>query len=194
MDDIELLKSRIEQLEKLVSKLTTYNGDPGHTQIGTLHLDQDLAKGGLTIKTQGYTTGDEYDLITVFNANEQKNGNYASFIKSRGTIADPKPVLEGDEIFSFFFSGFGTDGDRGSWTAEMTVGTEGEIKPGIVCGNFQFKLPNEQGRIGSVLTLHSNRIVEFHPDAMHNGQLTIRVGDDYYGLQLVPIPKPEDLS
>ena len=188
MDDIELLKKRVEELER---QLANFLKD-GQAQLSKLHIDKDLALGGLTIKTEGYTSKQDYDLLTVFTANEEKASNYAAFVKNRGTIKNPQPCQEGDEIFSLFFAGRDSLNEP-AWVAEITVGTEGKIKAGPISGNFQFKLPNENGVIDSSLTIHSDRLVEFHKDALTtNCQsselfLKIKVGEYLYALPLFKV-------
>lgn len=149
-----------------------------------------ITTDGITIRTEGYTTVDDYDLFSIVNARDVAESNYAAFVKSRGTLDNPKPLEKDDEIFSFFYAGHDNEAAP-AWTAELTVGTEGEIKPGIVPGYFAFKVMCEDGVVSTALTVHNDTTVEFNRKSMLevDGQkcLKIKIGDDYYAVQLTKL-------
>lgn len=120
-----------------------------------LVLDQDTQSGGLIIKTEGYTSRDDYDLLSIWNANDVPSSNYAGFIRQRGTLDNPQPMHDGDEIFSLFWAGQDTS-NQPRFAAELTVGSEGTITTGHVPAYFDFKVMGDKGLIESVLKVHNN--------------------------------------
>jgi len=161
-------------------------------RLEKLLLDVDLKTGGIAIKTEGYTSIDNYDFINVVVANEVPEANYAVFARSRGTIADPKSIQNNDEIFSFFYAGFDTENQPG-WTAELTVGSEGEIRPGIVPGYFAFKTMGQNGVANIAFSIHSDMTVKFNQNVILTQDqiqpnvskyLKVQVGDKYYAMPL----------
>ena len=168
----------------------------------TINVFENPKISGIAIKTEGYTSVDQYDLFTIVNANNVAESNYASFSKSRGTLDNPKPLQENDEIFSLFFGGWDTSVSP-AWVAELTVGTEGIISPGVVPGYFAFKLMGQDGIANTCLTIHNDSVVEFNRDIIIEvgsavGQadtssvekcIKVKVGDEYYAMPLFKIRK-----
>ena len=134
-------------------------------RLSKLIVDNDTALGGIVIKTQGYTSRDDYDLFTVWNANEIPASNYAGFIRHRGTLDNPQPIKNNDEIFSLFYAGWDA-GNKPQFVAELTVGTEGEIKEGHIPGTFDFKLMGSNGLIFSALKIHSDGTIGLHKNTI----------------------------
>lgn len=163
-------------------------------RIDQILLDVDLKTGGIAIKTEGYTSVDDYDFINVVVANNVPEANYACFTRSRGTIADPKSLENNDEIFSLFYAGYDTEHNP-CWTAEMTVGTEGVIKPGVVPSYFAFKTVDNQGCANIAFSIHSDKLVGFHRDAIlapHDvghveKYLRVKVGGKDYAIPLFTV-------
>lgn len=172
-------------------------------RLSKLALDVDLKTGGIAIKTEGYTSVDDYDFINIVTANEVPEANYVCFTRSRGTIAEPKALKNNDEIFSLFYSGYDTE-NNSCWTAEMTVASEGEIKPGIVPSNFQFRTVDQDGVASVAFSIHSDRTVRFNASAVLSQDevsttvaqyLKVQVGNEYYAMPLFKIlPKHTGLS
>jgi hypothetical protein len=161
-------------------------------RIDKILLDVDLKTGGIAIKTEGYTSVDNYDFINVVVANEVPEANYAVFARSRGTIGEPKSIQNNDEIFSLFYSGYDTDNLPG-WTAELTVGSEGEVKPGIVPGYFAFKTMGRDGVANIAFSVHSDMTVRFNRNVVLTQDqvqpeivkyLKVQVGNEYYAMPL----------
>ena len=163
-------------------------------RIDKILLDVDLKTGGIAIKTEGYTSVDDYDFINIVVANNVPEANYACFTRSRGTIAEPKSLLHNDEIFSLFYAGYDTE-NLPCWTAEMTVGTEGVIKPGVVPSYFAFKTVDSEGCANIAFSIHSDKVVGFHRDSVltqHDiGEiekyLKVKVGGRYYAIPLFSV-------
>lgn len=161
-----------------------------------LFLDVDLKTGGIAIKTEGYTSVDDYDFINVIVANEVPQSNYACFARSRGTIAEPKSLKDNDEIFSFFYAGWDTENNP-AWSAEITVGSEGTIKPGIVPSYFAFKTMDQEGVANIAFSIHSDKTVGFNPNAVLDASqvdtskavkyLKVKVGKEYYAMPLFTV-------
>lgn len=161
-------------------------------RIDKILLDVDLKTGGIAIKTEGYTSVDDYDFINVVVANEEPEANYAVFARSRGTIANPTSIQNNDEIFSFFYAGFDTENLPG-WTAELTVGSEGEVKAGIVPGYFAFKTMGQDGVANIAFSVHSDMTVRFNRNVVLTQDqiqpeiakyLKVQVGNEYYAMPL----------
>lgn len=161
--------------------------------MNKISLDVDLKTGGLVIKTEGYPSIDDYDLFNIVNATEHPESNYAGFVRSRGTIAEPKAMQNNDEIFSFFYAGFDTE-NQPAWAAEITVGSEGEIKPGVVPSYFAFKTVDQDGVANIAFSIHSDKTVAFNRSALLTDNqvdttqvanyLKVRVGKEYYAMPL----------
>jgi len=157
--------------------------------MNKISLDVDLKTGGIVIKTEGYTSVDDYDLFNIVNATEVPESNYAGFIRSRGTIADPKAMQNNDEIFSFFYAGYDSE-NQPAWSAELTVGSEGNIQPGIVPSYFAFKTVDQKGIANIVFRVNSDKTVGFNPDALTTNVdtsqpskfLKIKIGNEYYAI------------
>lgn len=160
-------------------------------RIDKIFLDVDLKTGGIAIKTEGYTSVDDYDFINVVVANNVPEANYACFTRSRGTIAQPTSLEQNDEIFSLFYAGYDTE-NLPCWTAEMTVGTEGVIKPGVVPSYFAFKTVDSEGCANIAFSIHSDKVVGYHRDAVLSKDqvgeiekyLKVKVGNEYYAMPL----------
>ena len=161
-------------------------------RLKTLFLDADLKSGGIVIITEGYTSVDNYDFINVVVANEVPEANYAVFARSRGTIVEPKSIQNNDELFSFFYAGYDTE-DQPGWAAELTVGSEGEIKAGTVPGYFAFKTMGQDGVANIAFSIHSDMTVRFNQNVILTQDqveptvakyLKVQVGDKYYAMPL----------
>jgi hypothetical protein len=161
-------------------------------RLSQLALVVDLKTGGIAIKTEGYTSIDDYDFINIVVANEVPESNYAVFARSRGTIAKPKSIQKNDELFSFFYAGYDTE-DQPGWAAELTVGSEGEIKAGIVPGYFAFKTMGPDGVAKIAFSIHSDMTVRFNRSATLTHEqvqpeiakyLKVQVGNEYYAMPL----------
>ena len=158
-----------------------------------INLDVDLKTGGIVIKTEGYTSVDDYDLFNIIVANDVPESNYAAFVRSRGTIANPQALKNNDEIFSFFYAGYDSEAHP-SWAAEITVGSEGEIKAGIVPSYFAFKTMDQEGVANIAFSIHSDKTVGFNVNAVLDPSqvdtsnvakyLKVRVGKEYYAMPL----------
>lgn len=173
-------------------------------RLEKLALDVDLKTGGIVIKTEGYTSVDDYDFFTVVVANEVPESNYICFTRSRGTIENRKAMKDNDEIFSLFYGGYDNE-DNSCWAAELTVGSEGEIKPGIVPSYFAFKTVDQEGVANIAFSIHSDKTVRFNssavllPEQVDTSKveqyLKVQVGNEYYAMPLFKIlPTRKDLS
>ena len=164
--------------------------------MNRINLDVDLKTGGIVIKTEGYTSVDDYDLFNIINANEEPEANYMGFTRSRGTIKNQRAMKDGDEIFSLFYAGFDTEHNP-CWAAELTVGSEGKIKPGIVPTYFAFKTVDQEGVANIAFSVHSDKVVGFNVNAILNKNqidfrsidkyLKIKVGEEYYAVPLFKV-------
>jgi len=172
-------------------------------RLEKLALDVDLKTGGIVIKTEGYTSVDDYDFFTVVVANEVPESNYICFTRSRGTIENRKAMKNNDEIFSLFYGGYDNE-DNSCWSAELTVGSEGEIKPGVVPSYFAFKTTDQEGVSSIAFSVHSDKTVRFNSSAVLSADqvgttvekyLKVQVGQEYYAMPLFKIlPIRTDLS
>jgi hypothetical protein len=163
--------------------------------MNKISLDVDLKTGGIVIKTESYTSIDDYDLFNIVNATEYSESNYAGFVRSRGTIAEPKSMKNNDEIFSFFYAGYDTE-HQPAWAAELTVGSEGNIKPGVVPSYFAFKTVDQEGVANIAFSIHSDKTVRFNINATLAQEqvsnqiikyLKVQVGEEYFALPLYSI-------
>lgn len=155
-------------------------------------LDGESKLGGLCIKTEGYTSRDNYDLFNIFNANEVPASNYIGFVRHRGTLENPQPMENNDEIFSLFWAGWDS-ANQPCFAAELTVGSEGEITVGHVPSYFDFKVVNDKGLINSVLKIHNNGTISLNKESIldetkvgkqSNKFLRIKIDGTEYALPL----------
>ena len=129
------------------------NVTTGIINVETINIDRNLEFGGLRIATEGDTQTDPYDLFNIVNANSSSTSNFASFSKSRGTIASPTALNTDDGIFSLLFIGHATSDFEVAASIEVAVdGDVGSFTP----GKLFFQTSDSLGNVLPRLTIDSN--------------------------------------
>lgn len=124
-----------------------------------LILNQSLNESGLLIETNtGGSTG-----VDLFNVNTHHNDvdvSGAFFTRSRGTYANPSPLISGDGIFNLGFSGRTTDGTPG---VAVAIGTEVDstVGAGRLPGKFVVYTATTLGALTPAITVNSAQATTF---------------------------------
>lgn len=170
--------------------------------VGKLGINGKLAvmgpENGIIIYTEG-TTADNYDLLTVvISKDDSVNESGMVTIRSRGTLDNPTTVQNGDDLFSFIFTGHSPDNDP-SIAATIKIITDGipigDFVPGKIIletndntGNSKEFSINSEGVIGVEANLLTAGIGSGEVDISSvSTYLKIKVGGTEYAMPLYAI-------
>lgn len=164
----------------------------------SITTDQLIFRGplsGIRLATEG-TTNDDYDLLTVesyHNENEESSAMF--YIRGRGSIDSPSPVVAGDTILQHVFAGIDLQGESvPSVIIQAGVDGNGTISNNIIPGEISIITFNNSGvpvvglnidRDGS-LTIADNTV---DPDTVNVAggavkYLKIKIGSVEYAMPL----------
>jgi hypothetical protein len=116
-------------------------------------------KAGIRINTDG-DASDAYDLITVAGASNNVDGQLIAFSRSRGTLAAPTALQDGDIITTLAWSGADAD-DTVQASAAMYVTVDGAPSSGRTPGKINFATFDALGAPVVGLAIDSNQIITF---------------------------------
>jgi len=131
----------------------------GVVHAGSVVLNQTPSQSGILIETN-LGANSNIDLFTINTHHKEADVSGAVFTRSRGSLASPASLINGDGIFNFAFSGRTSDGTAGVAAA---IGTEvnGTITAGVLPGKVVIYTASSAGTLTPALTLDSTQKATF---------------------------------
>ena len=116
-------------------------------------------KAGIQIRTDG-NAEDTYSLFDIVGATDSDVGSAINFSKSRGTLASPTAVQDGDEILGINYFGYDSDNSP-AIAAYIGVRVDGTPSSGVVPGSIGFLTTDSTGSINLALNITSDSVTTF---------------------------------
>ena len=116
-------------------------------------------KAGIRINTDG-DASDSYDLFTISGASNNADGQLISFSRSRGTLAAPTALQDGDIITTLTWLGYDA-ANAVQAAAAIYVTIDGSPSVGRTPGKINFSTFDASGNPEVGLSIDSNQIISF---------------------------------
>lgn len=113
--------------------------------------------GGITINTE-QDAEDGFNLFSITSSKETEIGSAIVFTKSRGTLAAPTALQDGDEIMGINYIGYDSDNSPAP-AAVIQVLVDGTPTSGVVPGSMIFATVNSAGEPVPAITINAAQTV-----------------------------------
>lgn len=128
----------------------------GPVETTSVNVSSDIViegTGGLTINTN-QNADDAFNLFNINASKESDVGSSVVFTRSRGTLAAPTSLIDGDEILGINYFGYDSD-DAPAVAAVIQVAVDGTVASGAVPGSILLATADAAGTPSPALVINS---------------------------------------
>jgi len=143
----------------LSGDVVSTNVDADNIFVDKIILNKSPASGSIRINTS-ISLDDQIDLFTINSSHNAVRSSGMIFNRSRGTLEAPEPLLVGDGVFGFLFTGNSGVGDN--LLAAIAIEVDSITAGGINRGRIGFYTPNAAGDPLERVVINSRGVTQFN--------------------------------